>query len=175
MKDFASALKGGDRRSIGRADAVAAEIRRNPARFDELWKCLVNEDALVRMRAADALEKLSRENAQPFETHKKQLLAQTFEDGTKEMRWHLVAISSRLTLTLREARLLFARYDHSLRHDVSRIVKATALQSAADLASKHVALDADFRRLLVFARKCPWPSVRARARKLDKNSQSSTP
>jgi len=166
MKGFAEALGGGDRRSIGRANFVVAQVRRDSARFEELWTCLYHSDALVRMRSADALEKLSRDNADSFDAHKHELLSRSPDDGTPETRWHLIAIASRLTLNANEAEDLCAYLDHSLRHDPSRIVKVMSLQSAHALASRHPALTNNLRRMLKYARLTPWPSVSARARKL---------
>jgi len=48
-----------DRRSIGQAEAVAAELLAAPERFAELLDAIGHEDPLVRMRAADATEKLT--------------------------------------------------------------------------------------------------------------------
>jgi hypothetical protein len=166
MKSFAAALKGGDRRSIGRADEVFASVRRNPTRFDELWSCLSSEYPLVRMRAADALEKLSRKDATGFDKHKKELLSSGLDDGTAEVRWHLIAITSRLTLSAKEAAHFIAYCDDLLREDGSRIVKVAALQAACDLALKRPSLASAFLHMLMFARSAPWPSVRARAKKI---------
>jgi hypothetical protein len=55
-------LKGGDRRSIGRADQVVAAVRRDPSVFPALMSGLCHADELVRMRTADAAEKLTATN-----------------------------------------------------------------------------------------------------------------
>jgi len=55
MEGFAKMLTGGDRRSIGKADAVVKRVRGAPQRFEELWACLRHSDPVVRMRAADAM------------------------------------------------------------------------------------------------------------------------
>ena len=48
-------LQGGDRRSIGNSNQVAALILRNSHRLAELMECLWDSDPTVRMRAADAV------------------------------------------------------------------------------------------------------------------------
>jgi hypothetical protein len=166
MKSFSAVLQGGDRRSIGRSDAVIAAVKREPARFAELWDCLTDGDPLVRMRAADALEKLSRDDPSALATYKDVLLARTPDDGTAEVRWHLIAMTSRLSLDAREAKGVAAYLERCLRDDPSRIVKVAALQAAADLRSRHPELDDPFRDMLDWACSSPYPSVRARARKL---------
>ena len=65
MGDLAKALALGDRRTIGDAPTVAEAVAADPARLPELVGCLFAEDAGVRMRAADALERVSRGDARP--------------------------------------------------------------------------------------------------------------
>jgi len=67
---LASLLTGGDRRSIGQADAVAARVAEQPALLAKLWDCLADADPVVRMRAADALEKISRATPAAFNRYK---------------------------------------------------------------------------------------------------------
>ena len=94
------------------------------------------------------------------------LLDGSLDDGTAEMRWHLIAIAARLALTAVEAKRLCAYLDDRLRHDASRIVRVMALQAAYDLAARHPALKTSFEDMLKFAHACSLASVRARARKL---------
>jgi hypothetical protein len=51
-------LEGGDRRSIGNSEEVVQTVSKNPALFEELFSGLLADDPVVRMRAADAIEKL---------------------------------------------------------------------------------------------------------------------
>jgi hypothetical protein len=166
MVDVATMLAGGDRRSIGQANTVLALLHRDAARFDEVFTCLTHPDRLVRMRAADALEKFSRDNAALFGPHKRALLAQTLEDGTAEMRWHLIAIAARLTLDETDVPELCSYLERCVRHDPSRIVKVMALQAASDLAGRYKVADRCFFDMITYARASPWPSLRARAANL---------
>jgi len=163
---FVSLLEGGDRRSIGHADLVVAQLLRQPARFDELWCCLGHDDPLVRMRAADALEKVNRVCPEAFTVHKTHLLRRSFEDGSAEVRWHLITIASCLSLSPQEAEHFSFHLEHCLRHDPSKIVKVMALQAADRLKTVSPAVAARFARMLAFAGSSGWPSVIARARKL---------
>ena len=160
---LAARLSGGDRRSIGEANEVAAWVLAQPRRFGELWGCLAGEDPVVRMRAADALEKLSREAPQLFAPHKPGLLSGALEDGTPELRWHLVAMASRLALSEAEAAAFAFRCNQIIRHDRSRIVRVMALQALFDVAGRHSALGAQLTDALGFAAGSPLPSLRARA------------
>ncbi len=52
-------LTGGDRRSTGRVEEVVAEVLAKPKYFRLVFEGMLAEDPLVRMRAADAVEKIS--------------------------------------------------------------------------------------------------------------------
>jgi hypothetical protein len=93
-------------------------------------------------------------------------LAETFDDGTPEVRWHLIAMVRRLPLDAAEAARVFKRLDRLLREDESRIVKTAALQTAFELQEQFPDLQKTFAVMLAFALRSPWPSVQARARKL---------
>ncbi len=51
-------LKGGDLRSIGRADEVVSDIQKNRSLFKDVFKGLYSDDPVVRMRSADVVEKI---------------------------------------------------------------------------------------------------------------------
>jgi hypothetical protein len=159
-------LEGGDRRSTARADDAAAIARADDAGAAELWILIADADPLVRMRAADALEKASRARPDLLLRHKAALLADRFDDGSAELRWHLLAMAARLPLAEDEIPPLLARLDRSLRDDPGRIVKVMALQAAADIAARHRQARPAFDAMLDFARRSSSPAVAARARKL---------
>ena len=62
MTDILSKLKGGDRRSIGNVSAVVAAVSKNTGLFKDLVSGLFDPDPIVRMRASDAMEKLSADD-----------------------------------------------------------------------------------------------------------------
>ena len=51
-------LAGGDRRSIGRSNEVVATVLADPELLSVLFSGLDHDDPLIRMRAADAREKI---------------------------------------------------------------------------------------------------------------------
>ena len=53
-------LQGGDRRSIGKVDEVVDQVLGSAALFEELINGLLVNDPVVRMRSADAVEKVTR-------------------------------------------------------------------------------------------------------------------
>jgi HEAT repeat protein len=164
-KNILTLLQGGDRRTIGLADKVAAMVAKNPRLFPELIAGLWSEDALVRMRAADATEKATRKNRALLQPYKKELLGLMAEAGEQEMRWHLAVMIPRLTLTASERERAAQLLDGYL-EDRSSIVKTIALQGLADLAQDDASLRAKVIEIVREAGRNGTPAMRARSRKL---------
>ncbi|MGA3056033.1 MAG: hypothetical protein ABSD63_17635 [Candidatus Korobacteraceae bacterium] len=70
-KDILALLEGGDRRTIGRADEVAAMVADDLELFPKLIAGLWLAEAVVRTRAADAVEKVKRERGELLQPYKK--------------------------------------------------------------------------------------------------------
>src|SRR5215831_10208992 len=104
-KTILALLAGGDRRSISRSDAVAAAVSKNHALFSTLMQGWWSEDPLVRMRAADATEKITRKHPDLLCPYKKELLILMSEAEQQELRWHLAAMVPRLQLNSKERQL----------------------------------------------------------------------
>jgi hypothetical protein len=160
---IAAMLEGSDRRSIGRSVDVAQLVRREPRRFRELMRCLWNENPVVRMRAADAAEKVSAKNPPLLDGYKAKLLGLLAEIQQIELRWHLALMVPRLPLPAPERPRAAAGLPRYL-DDRSSIVKTFALQGLSDLArDDSVGLHGKVRLLLEQA---GTPAMKARARKL---------
>ncbi len=69
MHPILGKLQGGDRRSIGRSDEVVAQVLADPALLAPLAEGLLADDPLVRMRAADALEKVTAQHPDWLQAH----------------------------------------------------------------------------------------------------------
>ena len=171
---FTARLAGGDRRSIGAATAIAEEVKAEPQRFPLIWHLLRHQEALVRMRAADALEKASRQMPERLQPFKAELLSRRLEDGTPEVRWHLLAMSARLVLDRHEAKTLIDQCRDALIADKSRIARVAALQAAYDLANEHPEFTRTLDEMLDVAARSDIPSLRARARKLRSGEQATS-
>lgn len=165
MSNLVRELSGGDRRSIGRSDAVVRKVLSAPARFAEIIDSLTDDDPLIRMRCADVAEKVSGRHPDWLQPHKRKLLELAAISIEQEVRWHLAQMLPRLDLNRREQRRAAAILFDYLK-DRSRIVQAFALQALTDLSTD----DAELRRrvlpLIDELRHSGSPAVRARARKL---------
>jgi hypothetical protein len=164
-KDILLLLRGGDRRTIGRADEVVAIVSKDPGLFPELIAGLWSEDSLVRMRAADAAEKVTRENPELLRPYKKELLGLMAEAGEQELRWHLAAMVPRLPLNPAERKLTVSLLNGYL-EDRSSIVKTFALQGLADLAQDDASLRPKVIEVLREATRSGTAAMKARSRKL---------
>ncbi len=158
------ALAGGDRRSIGQADHVVAEVLAAPGRFAEIVAGLADADPVARMRAADVAEKASRARADLIAPHKAALLALMATGPDKEVRWHLAQIAPRLPLDADEREAAVARLIDWL-DDESRIVQASALTALADLSQGDPALRRKVIALAETRLASGPPALRARARR----------
>jgi hypothetical protein len=158
-------LEGGDRRSIGCAERVAEMVRGNPRLFPKLIACLWYTDPVVRMRAADAAEKVTRENPELLLTHKKELLGLLAEERQQEVRWHLAVMVPRLALNATERQCAVASLQSYLQ-DRSSIVRTFALQGLADLARSDAGIRAGVIELLRETTRKGTPAMKARSRKL---------
>jgi HEAT repeat protein len=158
-------LKGGNRRSIGRSNEVAAAVLVNPKLFAALVKGLWDEDPLVCMRAADSAEKVTRERPDLLVPYKEELLGLMAEATQQELRWHLAVMIPRLPLTAKERQTvvdLLIRY----LEDRSSIVKTFALQGLAELAQGEPEIISKVVEILRTAARSGTPAMKARSRKL---------
>ncbi|WP_180539099.1 hypothetical protein [Nevskia soli] len=174
MSDIRAMLTGGDRRSIGRADEAVDLVRLYPGRTAELIECLWDVDACVSMRAADALEKVSRENVARLQPYKGALFDLFAEAKQKEIRWHLALIIPRMLLSTAEF-LRAAEILESYLEDRSSIVKTFAMQGLADLALRHTSLLPRVLDLIRTLTRTGTPAMRARGRILLKQLEATEP
>jgi alpha-beta hydrolase superfamily lysophospholipase len=164
-KDILALLGGGDRRTIGHADQVAAMVANDPELFPELIAGLWSEDPLVRMRAADAAEKVTRKHRELLQPYKKELLGLMTEAQEQELRWHLAVMVPRLLLNAKEQQAAMSSL-HGYLEDRSSIVKTFALQGLADLAQAEPSFRPRVVEILRETTRKGTPAMKARSRKL---------
>lgn len=163
-------LAGGDRRSIGRSNQVVARVLGEPESFPELMECLWSDDAVVRMRAADAAEKVSLQRPDLLKPFKAELLGLADETAQPELRWHLALMIPRLPLTRAERERAITRLRDFL-NDHSSIVKTFALQGLVELSRGDSNLRAETIDLMERYCSTGTPAMKARSRKLLKQLQ----
>jgi hypothetical protein len=170
VRELAGRLKGGDRRSLGKSGEVVEAVAETPALFADLFECLFDADPLVRMRAADAAEKASRDRPQLLQPWKAALLERISALPQKEVRWHVAQMLPRLSLTAGERETAVGILMGYLA-DESSIVKTSGMQALADLASHDLAnhderLRAQVIPLIERLIRTGTPAMKSRGRKL---------
>jgi hypothetical protein len=131
MQTILTKLSGGDRRSIGRSNEIVAQVLKEPALFRHLFEGMASDDAIVRMRAADAAEKVTSRRPDLLQSYKRKLLAIAGSSQQQEVRWHAALMIPRLRLTAPErAVALDILFDYLRDH--SSIVKTFAMDGACE-------------------------------------------
>jgi hypothetical protein len=158
-------LAGGDRRSIGQSNEVTALVLRRPALFRQLMAGLRHSDPLIRMRAADAAEKVTLQRPDLLPPFKAVLLRLLGETTEQELRWYLPQMIPRLRLSKKD-RMRAASVLRLYLCDHSSIVKTSVMQAMADLASADEELMPEVTQLLTKLTGSGTSAMRARGRKL---------
>ena len=162
---LAAFLGGGDRRSIGSSNELAALVLEQPKRLPELIACLWSDDPIVRMRAGDAAEKASAQEPALLKPFKAELLGLLVETEEQELRWHLAQMIPRLSLTAGE-RQRAATIFRSFLKDRGSLVKTAGLQALADLARLDAGLRSEVLERIEEALRNGTPAMKARGRNL---------
>lgn len=135
MNSILELLAGGDRRSIGRSDEVVRLVLRQPEKFTELFQGFYIDDPIIRMRTADAVEKITAINPQLLFPHKQAILDLVEQVSQIEVQWHLAQIIPRLPLDQKEIGKSYSSIEKYLESS-SAIVRAFSLQCLFDLSKK---------------------------------------
>lgn len=158
-------LAGGDRRSEGRADEVVVWVLAHPAGFAELIEGLRSEDPVVLMRAADAVEKVSRSHPAWLKPYRRALLEEWSAIEEKDVRWHVAQMLPRLQWTAGQRRRVFDVLQGYLK-DPSSLVRTCAMQALVELVADDPAGRAAVRRRVQQLVRTGTPAMRARGRQL---------
>jgi hypothetical protein len=164
--DLIEKLSGGDLRSIGKADLIAAEIQ-NQNDFDILFKCLHSDDRLVVMRAADAIEKITVKHGDYLSGHKEEILAFCERVDNIEFKWHLALLLSRLSFADNEYTYVWEILSSWLLDPKeSKIVRVNSMQALFELSKQDVTVKEKLDSILSEVEKENIPSLLARIRKI---------
>lgn len=158
-------LSGGDRRSIGASEEVVSLVMRHTERFGELFDAMIHEDPIVRMRAADAAEKLARVRPDLLTPFRARLIDEVGQIDQHEVRWHVAQMLSHVRLTVKERSRAIALLEKYLR-EKSVIVVVEALQTLVDFAKSDEGLRKRVTPIVRRMATSGTPAMRSRAAKL---------
>lgn len=98
MNQLLEWLKGGDLRSDGLSQEVVRFVLKQPELLPDLLQGLLDEDEVIRGRAADAIEHLAREIPHKLIRHQTLLSGAMVNDPTPMVRWHLAMVLGHMAL-----------------------------------------------------------------------------
>lgn len=102
-------LIGGHANSLGQTNEVITLVLQDKTLLAELYECMSNDDAWVRMRAADAFEKVCREHPDWIEPYVDKLQSQlSGADQQASIKWHIAQIYPQITLTTKQKEFALA-------------------------------------------------------------------
>lgn len=165
MESILRKLEGGDRRSTGRVSEVVAETLSNPALFDVLFEGMLNEDPILRMRCADAIEKITAKHPEYLRPYKERLIGEVAQTNQQEVRWHVAQMFPRLELNGDDRKAVLEILPGYLQ-DESKIVKTFSIQALADLAEEDLSLRPQVIDLLEELTRTGSPAMKSCGRKL---------
>lgn len=158
-------LRGGDLRSIGRSNEVVDDVLADPSLFQAVFEGMLHDDPLIRMRCADAVEKITARHPEYLRPYKRKLIQRVSTCEQQEVRWHVAQLFSRLDLTPKERRVVMDILSEYLR-DRSKIVKTFSMQALADLAEQDDELCAPITALIELWTATGSPAMKSRGKKL---------
>jgi hypothetical protein len=165
MHTILKMLQGGDRRSIGRSNEVAALVSDKPELFEILIAGMSLPNLLVSMRCADAAEKITVLHPDYLRPYKYTLIEELSRIEQKEVRWHVAAMLARLPLSENEQQRVIEIL-LSYTNDRSSIVKTIAMQSLAEFAIRNKNLRPRVLQHIEELSVIGTPAMRARGKRL---------
>jgi len=111
----------------------------DPSLFKVVFSGLLSGDPLVRMRSADAVEKITVRHPEYLAPYKTLLLGPVACQEQQEVRWHVAQMVSRVKWSAAERKKVLRILETYL-NDKSSIVKTCGMQALADLARQAPAM-----------------------------------
>ncbi len=132
-QSFAEMLRvGGKTNSLGRSDEVIDIVLNDKSRLKELYDCLYEDDAWLRMRAIDSLEKICRLNPDWLELYTNKMLDELIMSDQPSIKWHLAQMITEMNLSeeQKQKAMLWLK-EQLLSIEVDWIVAANVMDSLA--------------------------------------------
>ena len=165
MQAIIDKLRGGDRRSIGRATEVVREIEDNPALFKAVFTGLFDDEPVVRMRSADVIEKVTQGGPELLKGYTSKVISILATAEQQEICWHMAQIAPRLQCNTAQEDEIVELLKKQLSHK-SKIVQASALEALATIAGRSPERIGEIFALVTVHQETGSPAVQARARKV---------
>lgn len=165
MHPILQKLAGPDRRSIGKVNEIVAEVLADARAFGILFNGMLDADVVLRMRCADAVEKITVTHPEFLRPYKRKLIQRVAKIEQHEVRWHVAQLLPRLELTPAERREVIGILSVYLQ-DESKIVKTFSMQALAELAAQEAERRPAIIKQLQALTRTGSPAMKARGRRL---------
>jgi hypothetical protein len=166
MTEFAEMLSGGHPNSLGRTEEAVAAALANEERIGELFDTLASEDATVRMRVGDALEKVARERPEAVEPYVERILGEMARIDQPSVQWHVAQLLTEVPLTPAQRRRGIAWLWRTWERSDDWIVISETLTALAHFAPRSPSVRERLPDALRETQRDPRKSVARRATKL---------
>lgn len=168
MSRILEKLKGGDLRSIGKADEVVIDVLKNPSLFKDVFEGMLNENPLIRMRSADVTEKVSKKHPEYLQPFKHRLINEVSNEKQKEVRWHVAQMFSYIEISKKERDQIMDILLTYTSDEKSKIVKTFSMQTLANFAKRDTSIKPRILEFIEEIMKKGSPAVKSRGKKLIK-------
>ena len=165
MTKILKLLRGNDRRSIGKSNAIVSIVGKNEILFKELFEFLYSENKIIRMRAADAIQKITELNPNIIKKYKNEILHKISKIDQQEVRWHVAQLIPHLGLTKAETIIVYQFLNDYL-NDKSKIVRTFSLQAMTDLTEINSSLKKEVIKIIKQQMRKGSPAILSRGKKL---------
>ena len=139
-ESFADMLTvGGKKNSLGRAEEIVQIVLADQSRLEELYRCLFEDNAWVRMRAVDALEKVCRVHTEWLKPYVEKLLTDVAAIDQPSIQWHLAQMFREIDLSRDERRRAIDLMKHTISSvNVDWIVSSNTMETLAAYTTEEV-------------------------------------
>lgn len=126
---------GGKLNTLGRAEEVVQTVLADQSRLDELFDCLFDDDAWVRMRAVDALEKVCRVHPAWLSPYIDRLLYEVAAIDQASIHWHLAEMFRKIELSPSKRQQAIAIMKRNItKNSADWIVSSNTMETLAQYA-----------------------------------------
>lgn len=128
---------GGRSNSLGRTSEVIELVLDDKTRLDELYLCVFNDDAWIRMRAMDAIEKICRQHSEWLMCYVDGFQSELTSSSQPSIQWHLAQMYSQLDLSVEQKRIAISWLIDLLSNtEVDWIVSVNAMKTLVDFTTE---------------------------------------
>ncbi len=159
--------EGGKTNSLGRVGEVIEAVLSNHDRLDELYSCMLNDDDWIKMRAADAMEKICRLHPNWVEPYTDTFILGLNNDPQPSIQWHLAQIYTQVDLSDSQRATVILWLESILSTtDVDWIVAANAMTALKYFTDQGHYTAEKMREIFILQQKHSSKSVAKKASKL---------